>query len=132
MHEKDSHGIKEARHNMFLSLVDQNMRQADVMSTNHAVANLNDEHIIDITAKSLKLEAYKIVNDVKEREIPRFRYDLPPLLICTTVQQLIKTIYVMANSAPDILYPVRDFKIQDIDVTKLQKMYMIIQKIDKP
>ena len=45
---------------------------------------------------------------------------------------MIQNTDMMATTAPDILHPVRDFRIQDIDLlTKLQKMYLIRQKIDE-
>lgn len=131
LNEKTTHGIKDARHDLFLALSDQTIKQADVMSTEHAVVSLNDENIIDITTKTIKIEPDKIVNDVKKREIPRFRYDPPAQSVATAVQQLIKTTDQMSNSTPDILHPVKDFKIQDIDLlTKLQKMFAVRQKID--
>jgi len=129
--DRTEYGLKNTRHDMFLGLAEQHIKQTDLVCTEHAVVTLGDHNIIDITSKTLKIEADKIVNDVKKREIPRFRYDPPAQSVATAVQQLLKTTDVMATTAPDILHPVRDFKIQDIDLlTKLQKMYQIRIKID--
>jgi len=129
--DRTEYGFKNTRHDMFLGLAEQHIKQTDLVCTEHAVVTLGDHNIIDITSKTLKIEADKIVNDVKKREIPRFRYDPPAQSVATAVQQLLKTTDVMATTAPDILHPVRDFKIQDIDLlTKLQKMYQIRIKID--
>eukprot|EP00092_Neocalanus_flemingeri_P063994 GFUD01077549.1.p1 GENE.GFUD01077549.1~~GFUD01077549.1.p1 ORF type:complete len:651 (-),score=173.79 GFUD01077549.1:87-2039(-) len=132
INEKSLHGVKDARQDLFLALSDQTVKQADVMSTEHAIVTIYDENIIDITTKTIKIESDKIINDVKKREIPRFRYDPPSQSVATAVQQLIKTTDVMANTTLDILHPVKDYKIQDIDLlTKLQKMFMVRQKIDE-
>jgi len=129
--DKTEYGVKDTRHDMFLGLAQQEIKQTDLVCTEHAVVTIADHNIIDITNKVIKVEAEKIINDVKKREIPRFRYDPPAQSVANAVQQLLKTTDVMSTTAPDILHPVRDFKIQDIDLlTKLQKMYQVRQKID--
>jgi len=129
--DKSEYGVKDTRHDMFLGLAQQEIKQTDLVCTEHAVVTIADHNIIDITNKVIKVEAEKIINDVKKREIPRFRYDPPAQSVANAVQQLLKTTDVMSTTAPDILHPVRDFKIQDIDLlTKLQKMYQVRQKID--
>ena len=62
----------------------------DVTSSEHAVITLHEEDILHITAKTIRIEADKIVNDVKKREMPRFRQDPPAPSVATAVQQLIK------------------------------------------
>jgi len=127
--DKTEYGVKDTRHDMFLGLAQQEIKQTDLVCTEHAVVTIADHNIIDITNKVIKVEAEKIINDVKKREIPRFRYDPPAQSVANAVQQLLKTTDVMSTTAPDILHPVRDFKIQDIDLlTKLQKMYQVRQK----
>ena len=69
--DKTEYGSRDARHDLFLAMADQNIKQTDVMCTEHAVVTVYDENIIDITTKIIKVEADKIVNDVKKREIPR-------------------------------------------------------------
>jgi len=129
--DKTEYGVKDTRHDMFLGLAQQEIKQTDLVCTEHAVVTIADHNIIDITNKVIKVEAEKIINDIKKREIPRFRYDPPAQSVANAVQQLLKTTDVMSTTAPDILHPVRDFKIQDIDLlTKLQKMYQVRLKID--
>ena len=75
---------------MFQSLADQRITMADVMSSKHSVVTLTDENILDITNKTVKIEQEKIINDVKKREIPRFKYDPPAQSVATATQQLLK------------------------------------------
>ncbi len=63
---------------------------ADVTSSEHAVIQIHEEDILHITARSVRIEADKILNDVKKREIPRFRQDPPAPSVATAIQQLIK------------------------------------------
>merc|ERR1719334_128988 len=102
--------MKDFRRDMFISLSNQSIKQHDMISNEHAVVDLLDENIIDITNKVFKIEADKIVNDVKKREIPRFRYDPPSQSVANTVQQLLKTTDSMSCTSSDILHPIRDFK----------------------
>jgi hypothetical protein len=54
---------------------------------------IHDADILHITTKILKIEPDKILNDVKKREIPRFKLDPPAASVATAVQQLIKVPY---------------------------------------
>jgi hypothetical protein len=60
------------------------------MSSEHSVITIHEDDILHITARTIKIEADKILNDVKKREIPRFRQDPPAASVATAVQQLIK------------------------------------------
>ena len=64
--DKTEYGLKNTRHDMFLGLAEQHLKQTDLVYTEHAVVTLGDHNIIDITSKTLKIEADKIVNDVKK------------------------------------------------------------------
>jgi hypothetical protein len=65
---------------------------ADVTSSEHAVIQIHEEDILHITARTVRIEADKILNDVKKREIPRFRQDPPAPSVATAIQQLIKVL----------------------------------------
>ena len=78
------------RRKLFLSLAEQRITMADVMSSKHSVVTLTDDNILDITTKTVKIEQDKIINDVKKREIPRFKYDPPAQSVATATQQLLK------------------------------------------
>ena len=78
------------RKKMFQSLSEQKVQMGDVMSSHHSVVTLPDENILDITNRTVKIEPEKIINDVKKREIPRFKYDPPAQSVATAVQQLLK------------------------------------------
>ena len=80
----------DARKNLFLSLVDQKIQSTDVMSSHHSVVSLTDVNILQITNKVIKIEADKIINDIKKREIPRFKFDPPSQSVSTALQQLLR------------------------------------------
>jgi antiviral helicase SKI2 len=61
-----------------------------VTSSEHAVIVIHDADILHITTKTIKIDPDKILNDVKKREIPRFKHDPPAASVATAVQQLIK------------------------------------------
>ena len=75
---------------MFQSLSERKIQMSDVMSSKHSVVSLPDENILDITNRTVKIEQDKIINDVKKREIPRFKYDPPAQSVATATQQLLK------------------------------------------
>ena len=80
----------DARKNLFLSLVDQKIQSTDVMSSHHSVVSLTDVNILQITNKVFKIEPDKIINDIKKREIPRFKFDPPSQSVSTALQQLLR------------------------------------------
>ena len=80
----------DARKNLFLSLVDQKIQSTDVMSSHHSVVSLTDVNILQITNKVFKIEPDKIINDVKKREIPRFKFYPPSQSVSTALQQLLR------------------------------------------
>jgi len=103
-----------------------------VMSTKHEVVSLHDNHILEITNRSLKVEPDKIINDVKKREIPRFRHNPPAQSLTLAVQQLIKTTDGLAGSRPEVLHPLTDFRVQDLELLgKVQRLHSLRTKIDK-
>ena len=131
---EDSLNVAEdARKNLFLGLVEQRVRMSDVMSSQHGIISLTDENIVHITNKTIKIEPDKIINDIKKREIPRFKLDPPAQSVSTALQQLVKVSDVMSQQAiPDDLLSLRDFRVQDLDLaSSVQKMLFAKEKIDK-
>ena len=88
--QDDANEEVDARKNLFLSLVDQKIQSTDVMSSHHSVVSLTDVNILQITNKVIKIEADKIINDIKKREIPRFKFDPPSQSVSTALQQLLR------------------------------------------
>ena len=123
----------DARKNLFLSLVDQRVRMNDVMSNLHGIISLSDENIVHITNKSIKIEPDKIINDIKKREIPRFKFDPPAQSVATALQQLIKMTDAMSQAdIPDDVISVKDFRVQDLDLAaSVKKMLAVKENIDK-
>lgn len=123
----------DARKNLFLSLVDQKVRMNDVMTNQHGIISLSDEDIVHITNKSIKIEPDKIINDIKKREIPRFKFDPPAQSVATALQQLVKMTDAMSQAdIPDDVLSLRDFRVQDLDlVASVQKMLVVKEKIDQ-
>ena len=58
------------------------------LSLKHSIIEINDESIMEITNKSLKIDADKIMNDIKKRQIPRFRDDPPSASTQNALQEL--------------------------------------------
>merc|ERR1719312_1168530 len=123
----------DARKNLFQSLVDQKVRMNDVMSNQHGIISLCDDEIVHITNKTIKIEPDKIINDIKKREIPRFKFDPPSQSVATALQQLVKMTDAMSQAdIPDDVLSLRDFRVQDLDlVASVQKMLIAKENIDK-
>lgn len=116
---------------LFLSLASPRITAGDVVNTEHSIVSLHDEHILEITNKQIKIDADKIVADVKKREIPRFRHDPPGQSVSTAVQELIKLTDALSGTSPDTFNPLKDFKIFDLDLLdKLNKMSSVRGKIE--
>ena len=117
---------------MFVGLVNQRVRMSDVMNNQHKIVTIRDTNIIQITNKSVKIEPDKIVNDIKKREIPRFKFDPPAQSVSSAVQQLIKITDQMSQSPiPDDILTLKEFRVQDLDlVSSVQKMIVAKEALD--
>ena len=75
---------------------------------------------------------HKIINDIKKREIPRFKFDPPAQSVSSAVQQLIKITDQMSQSPiPDDILTLKDFRVQDLDlVSSVQKMIVAKEALD--
>ena len=126
--EQREEGAGQARRDLFLGLASQQLQQPDPLGWEHLLVTLYDENIIEITSKTLKVEPDKIINDVKKREIPRFRGDPPGPAVATAVQQLCRA---AEGSGPELLHPVQDCRVQDLDLlTRLHKVSALRAAID--
>ena len=84
----ENKALDDGRRDLFMGLVDQKIQVSDVMNNHHSLINLTDDKIIHITNKTIKIEPDKIINDIKKREIPRFKYDPPAQSVASALQQL--------------------------------------------
>ena len=96
------------------------------MSLKHSIIEISDECIMEITSKCVKIDAEKIMNDIKKRQIPRFRDDPPSNSTQTALQELKRYFeeLVRQNSyTPETMNWLSDFRIQDLDlIQQLQKL----------
>ena len=91
-------------------------------SSKHVIINIKDEDIMHITTATIKVDIDKVVNDVKKREIPRFRADPPGQSVMTAMEALIKLSDPAAKKL-ELLIPRKDFKIQELElILELQKL----------
>ena len=122
----------EPRKALFMGLVDNHVRMTDVMNTQHSVVTLSDADIISITNHTIKIEADKIINDIKKREIPRFKFDPPSQSVASAIQQLVKVTDQMSKaSTPADIMTLKEFKVQDLDlVSSVQKMSLAKENIE--
>jgi len=119
----------EKRKLQFLALVRPNVCELNVSGTEHMLITLKDDDIMHITSKSIKIEADKIISDVKKREIPRFRSNPPSQSVVTALQSLVKVSDPNSNSL-EILDPKMDYRIMDLDLlTCLHNMDSLLVKI---
>ena len=114
----------------FISLATTDVETVKSVSTclsmKHSIVEINDESIMEITSKCLKIDADKILNDIKKRQIPRFRDDPPSTSTQHALQELKRYFEELSgqnNFTPEVLNWINDFRIQDMDlIQKLQKL----------
>lgn len=120
---------KEADLNRFLSL-GYDYSTDVIQGDEHSVLEVTDDEIIDITSKSVKIDADKILESVKRRQIPRFKNDPPGQSVILAITELKKYADLVRESNVEMVNLIRDLKIQDMDlVTDLQKMQTIRDNI---
>ncbi|GCB72592.1 hypothetical protein scyTo_0002073 [Scyliorhinus torazame] len=81
----------------------------------HTVEKLTTKQIGSVTVKTLRINADKIIDDFKKRQIPRFRNDPPGPSVTTATQELLR----LAESHPDgiaCLDPISDLQLKDLDL----------------
>uniref|UniRef100_UPI00398EBB74 superkiller complex protein 2-like n=1 Tax=Pristiophorus japonicus TaxID=55135 RepID=UPI00398EBB74 len=81
----------------------------------HTVEKLSAMDIGRVTGRSLRINADKIIDDFKKRQIPRFRNDPPGPSVTTATQELLR----LAESNPGGiagLDPINDLQLKDLDL----------------
>ena len=120
----------DAAFTRFISLATTDVETVKSVSTclsmKHSIVEINDESIMEITSKCLKIDADKILNDIKKRQIPRFRDDPPSTSTQHALQELKRYFEELSrqnNFTPEVMNWINDFRIQDMDlIQKLQKL----------
>ncbi|KAK6195918.1 hypothetical protein SNE40_001245 [Patella caerulea] len=80
----------------------------------HSLATIRGDDIDVITVKTIKVEADKIISDVKKRQQDRFKDNPPSKSVSVVAQELIRLTQANPQGLKG-LDPVKDFRIKDID-----------------
>ncbi|XP_058028782.1 superkiller complex protein 2 [Ahaetulla prasina] len=81
----------------------------------HTIKKLGPADILGITTKTLRVNADRILEDFRKRQMPRFRNDPPGPSAATATQELLR----LAEGSPEglpLLDPVNDLQLKDLEV----------------
>ncbi|XP_032903432.1 helicase SKI2W-like [Amblyraja radiata] len=84
----------------------------------HAVVKLTPADIGSVTVKTLRINADKIIDDFKKRQIPRFRSDAPGASVTAATQELVR----LAEGSPGgvaSLDPVSELQLRDLELVEV-------------
>ena len=124
-------GAGQERMAAMIALARHSVLPPDVMSTEHTLVTIQDSNIAAILDKTIKVEADKIMSDIKKREIPRFKSDPPGTSVVNAIQALVLSTEAMATSGEmNVLDPLRDCRVQDLDLLhNLEELDLLHQKL---
>uniref|UniRef100_A0A670ZRN5 SKI2 subunit of superkiller complex n=1 Tax=Pseudonaja textilis TaxID=8673 RepID=A0A670ZRN5_PSETE len=83
----------------------------------HTIKKLGPADILGITTKTLRVNAERILDDFRKRQMPRFRNDPPGPSAATATQELLR----LAEGSPEglpLLDPVNDLQLKDLEVVE--------------
>ncbi|XP_042307058.1 helicase SKI2W isoform X2 [Sceloporus undulatus] len=83
----------------------------------HTIKKLGPADIFGITTKTLRVNAERILEDFKKRQMPRFRNDPPGPSAATATQELLR----LAEGDPEglpLLNPINDLQLKDLEVVE--------------
>uniref|UniRef100_A0A8C6V9T3 SKI2 subunit of superkiller complex n=1 Tax=Naja naja TaxID=35670 RepID=A0A8C6V9T3_NAJNA len=83
----------------------------------HTIKKLGPADILGITTKTLRVNAERILEDFRKRQMPRFRNDPPGPSAATATQELLR----LAEGSPEglpLLDPVNDLQLKDLEVVE--------------
>uniref|UniRef100_A0A8C5WTI5 SKI2 subunit of superkiller complex n=1 Tax=Laticauda laticaudata TaxID=8630 RepID=A0A8C5WTI5_LATLA len=83
----------------------------------HTIKKLGPTDILGITTKNLRVNAERILEDFRKRQMPRFRNDPPGPSAATATQELLR----LAEGSPEglpLLDPVNDLQLKDLEVVE--------------
>uniref|UniRef100_A0ACB8EFZ6 Helicase SKI2W n=1 Tax=Sphaerodactylus townsendi TaxID=933632 RepID=A0ACB8EFZ6_9SAUR len=86
-------------------------------SCGHVIKKLGPADISGVTTKTLRVNAERILEDFKKRQMPRFRNDPPGPSAATATQELLR----LAEGSPEglpLLDPVNSLQLKDIEVVE--------------
>ncbi|XP_070593755.1 superkiller complex protein 2 [Erythrolamprus reginae] len=83
----------------------------------HTIKKLGPADILGITTKALRVNAERILEDFRKRQMPRFRNDPPGPSAATATQELLR----LAEGSPEglpLLDPVNDLQLKNLEVVE--------------
>ncbi|KAL7986419.1 hypothetical protein Chor_011585, partial [Crotalus horridus] len=83
----------------------------------HTIKKLGPADILGVTTKTLRVNAERILEDFRKRQMPRFRNDPPGPSAATATQELLR----LAEGSPEglpLLDPVNDLQLKDVEVVE--------------
>ncbi|XP_072845130.2 superkiller complex protein 2 isoform X1 [Pogona vitticeps] len=86
-------------------------------SCGHTIKKLSSSDISGITTKTLRVNAERILEDYKKRQMPRFRNEPPGPSAATATQELLR----LAEGSPEglpLLDPINDLQLKDLEVVE--------------
>ncbi|OWF39926.1 helicase SKI2W-like [Mizuhopecten yessoensis] len=92
----------------------------------HQLVVLKAEDIGMITTKTIRVEADRIVNDVRKRQQPRFRDDPPNQAVSIATQELLRLTEGNPQGLPG-LDPVKDLHLRDIDMVEQFRAFTFLE-----
>jgi len=91
------------------------------------VRNISIDDVAVVSAKVLKVNADRILDDVKKREQPRFRNDPPGQSTQLATQELLRIVESNPDGLPAV-DPVADLRIQDLDLVQDVRRFQYLAK----
>ena len=89
-------------------------------NSDHTMVDITDRDIYEIVDKVVKMDSEKVLKDIKNRQIPRFKGNPPSQSTMSALQELIK---LSDLGTPEYFSLVKDFRVQDMDLLrKLERM----------
>ncbi|XP_048756340.2 SKI2 subunit of superkiller complex protein-like isoform X2 [Ostrea edulis] len=92
----------------------------------HDVIQVKAKDISTVTVKSIRVDASKIIDDIKKRQMLRFRDDPPGKSVATASQELLRMIESNIHGLPG-LDPVKDLHLRDIDLVEKFRSLQLIE-----
>ncbi|XP_078687037.1 superkiller complex protein 2-like [Branchiostoma floridae x Branchiostoma belcheri] len=97
----------------------------------HVIEPLRPEDITMATTSTLKVNADRIVDDVRKRQQPRFRNDPPGQSVTVATQELLRLTETHPGGLTP-LDPVKDLGVRDVDsVEQLRRKQFLLESLEK-
>lgn len=92
----------------------------------HQMVQLKAEDISLVTTKTIRIDADRIINDIRKRQQPRFRDDPPNQSVSIATQELLRLTEGNPQGLPG-LDPVKDLHLRDIDMVEQFRAFTLLE-----